>query len=182
MRHKYSTRAFVLGRVPVREVGLLVVLLTPEFGLIRARAEGLRRPGAKLAHALQTFCESDVTLVRGRDGWRVTGALLIENWFLRLSTPAADRVGRIAGLMLRLVHGEVNEPALFARFSSFIAVLPDMPEDIQDAHECVAALGILAALGLDAGVLPETPTQALTPDVRHDLVRRINAGITASGL
>lgn len=182
MRHKYSTHAFVLGRVPAREAGLLVVLLTPEFGLIRARAEGLRRPGAKLAHALQTFCESDITLVRGRDGWRVTGALLTENWFIRLSPSAAERAGRIAGLMLRLVHGEVNEPELFTLFSSFMAALPELSEEVQDAHECVVALRVLAALGLDAGDLPETPVQALIPNMRRDLVRRINAGIAASGL
>ena len=45
---------------------MLVTLLTPELGLVRARAEGVRRSGAKLAHALQTLHASDVILVRGK--------------------------------------------------------------------------------------------------------------------
>ncbi len=81
MRHKYASPAVVVARSPLGERAVLLTLLTGDLGLIRARAEGLRKPGAKLAHALQTFSESEVTLVRGKDGggWRapcfpITGA------------------------------------------------------------------------------------------------------------
>src|SRR3989344_8524709 len=88
MQHKYLTRAIVLGRYPVKEAGSTVVLLTQDLGLVRARAEGLRRSGAKLAHALQTLSEVDATLLRGKEGWRLSGAMLIEPWFSTL-TPSA---------------------------------------------------------------------------------------------
>lgn len=55
----------MLARHPIKESALLLTLLTEELGLVWARAEGLRKPGAKLAHALQTLSGAEVTLVRG---------------------------------------------------------------------------------------------------------------------
>jgi recombinational DNA repair protein (RecF pathway) len=189
MRHKYATRALVLGRTSLREQGSMVVLLTEELGLLRARAEGLRKPGSKLAHALQTFSECDATLLRGKDGWRLSGAILIENWFGRLKRPARERAGRVAGLLLRLVHGEAHDPALFELMHPFLVALPDLGEEEADAAECFAALRLLAALGLDAGALPggspvsyDPASLTLTREARQELVLRINRGISASGL
>src|SRR3989338_9216530 len=89
MRHKYETRGIVLSRSSLGEANAFITLLTPELGLVRARAQGLRRSGAKLAAALPTLAESSVVLVRGRDGWRLAGAVLEENWFARIQRAAA---------------------------------------------------------------------------------------------
>ncbi len=183
MRHKYVTGAVVLQRTPLAESATLVTLLTAEFGLLRARAEGLRKPGAKLAHALQTLDRCEVTLVRGKEGWRLSGALLEESWFSTLTRAGRLRAGRITGLLLRLVHGEANDPLLFTLFSSFVRALPELSEEEQDTAECVTALRILALLGLDAGELPHIEEYApLPPEERRALVTRINRGILASGL
>lgn len=183
MRHKYVTSSFVLARTPLAESATLVTLLTDEFGLIRARAEGLRKPGAKLAHALQTLDRSEVTLVRGKEGWRLSGAILDAHWFEKLDRASRLRAGRIAGLLLRLVHGEANEPALFDLFADFIRALPSLPETSQDTLECVTALRMLALLGLDAGPLPATDAyEPLSAEERRAMVTRINHGILASGL
>jgi DNA repair protein RecO (recombination protein O) len=183
MRHKYVTSSLVLARTPIAESASLVTLLTDEFGLIRARAEGLRKPGAKLAHALQTLDRSDVTLVRGKEGWRLSGAILEEHWFGKLDRSSRLRAGRVAGLLLRLVHGEANDPALFDLFVAFLAKLPDLDEASQDALECATALRMLALLGLDAGPLPDTDAyEPLSSEERRAIVTRINQGILASGL
>jgi len=183
MRHKYETPALVLTRTPIGEAALLVTILTPEFGLVRARAEGLRRPGAKLAHALQTLDECDVILVRGKEGWRLSGAVLVESWFQLLDHDTRSRVGRIAGLLLRLVHGESTDPELFVIVMSFVKNLQTLPTAAQDTAECYVALKILAHLGLDAGPLPSMDTfEPLSDTARRDLVLRINRGIVASGL
>ena len=183
MRHKYVTTALVLARTPLKESAALVTLLTEEFGLVRARAEGLRKPGAKLAHALQTFDRCDVTLVRGKDGWRLAGAILEESWFKRLARSERLRAGRVAGLLLRLVHGEANDPSLFVLFTEFLETLPDLSEEAQDTAEIMTALRILFVLGLDVGVLPQVGLyEPLLPDERRQLVMRVNRGIAASGL
>ena len=183
MRHKYATDAIVLARTPLKESATLLTLLTEEFGVLRARAEGLRKPGSKLAHALQTFDRCEVTLVRGKEGWRLSGALLEERWFSKLDRKGRERAGRVNGLLLRLVQGEVNDTFLFSIFIRFLEALAGREEEGQDAAECFAALRVLASLGLDAGAIPEDHEYApLPPEERRALVTRINRGIAASGL
>lgn len=175
MRHKYVTRGIVLRRGAARESGLVLTLLTEDFGLVRAKAEGLRKPGAKLASALQTLCESDVTLVRGKDGWRITGALLAVNRFHLLSTDARATAARVASLFLRLMPEGAQEQGFLSLYRTLLIELETLPLAEHDTAECRAALNLLVLLGLDAGAEMESLP-------RNDLVVRINKGIAASGL
>ncbi len=189
MRHRYDTRGIVLSRLPLGEANTLITLLTPALGLVRARAQGVRQPGAKLAHALTTFTESSVVLVRGKEGWRITGAVLEEQWFSKLERMGArNTAGRVAGLLMRLVAGDVQDPELFSIVMSLFTVLESLPEEEYESAEILAALHILSVLGLDAGDIPGT-IEAFTPtalaavrDARTEYIARINRGITASGL
>ncbi len=189
MRHKYDTRGIVLARAPVGEASASVTLLTEELGLVRARAQSVRMRGAKLASALATFAESSLTLVRGKESWRVAGAVLEENWFARIEGVEARRAAaRVIGLLVRLVAGESPEAGLYAIVRSFMSALATVPADAVESAEALAALRILAAIGLDAGEIPGEPDDfspvvlAQVRDNRVDLVARINRGIEASGL
>ncbi len=189
MRHKYTTRAIVLARVPSGEATALVTLLTEDLGLMRVRAQSLRKPGAKLAPALVTFAESNLMLVRGKEGWRLTGAVLEENWARRLTDPDARRsAARVSGLLLRLVAGEAHDLALFHTLRSFFDTLTTLSAEDREAAEIIAVLQILAELGLDDGELPEGAV-AFAPEAlsavrarRTQYIARINHDITASGL
>jgi len=179
MRPKYVTPAIVLGRTPHGEANALVTLLTADFGLVRARAQGLRKSGAKLAGALRTLAELDASLLYGKEGWRLSGASLIEDHFSHLTTVSRARAGRISTLLLRLVRGETTEPELFFAMKDLLASLPGEDEEVQDALECRTALRIVSALGLDAGDIPEVEEVRAC---RKDVIARINNGIAASGL
>lgn len=174
----------VLARSPLSEAGLLVTILTAELGLVRARAEGVRRSGAKLAPALQTLQESDLMFVRGKDGWRVTGAVLAEDRFVLLTADARTRAARVSGLLQRLVQGEEHDPKLYELFTEFLDALV-VSEDAE-AAESLVVLRILATFGVDAG---ELPPPGYGPDAvnyvaahRTGLITRINRGITAANL
>jgi recombinational DNA repair protein (RecF pathway) len=204
MRHKYATPAIVLSRTPLAEASALITLLTSEVGLVRARAQGVRKPGAKMAGALQTLVECDVLLLRGNQGWRLAGALHTTDWFSKLQeSPARKRAGRIAHLMLRLVHEESSESSavLYSIFLEFVSALSRISElccagaseadheSFADAAECLAALRILHALGVDAGTIPgeshsDFASETLKEVIqnRPDILLRINRGIAASGL
>lgn len=189
MRHKYTTAAIALARTPLSEASALVTLLTGDFGVIRARSQGLRKPGAKMGAGLQTLSESDVTLLKGKEGWRLAGSILARDWSRALLPTARTRAGRVAELMLRFVRGEVNDPVLFVIYTNFIGSLANLSEEEQDAAECLAVLRILRRLGLDAGIIPgktdddysEAVRVAVQSD-RKDIINRINRGIAASGL
>lgn len=189
MRHKYETRGIILSRTPSGEANAFVTLLTPTLGLVRARAQSVRRSGAKLSAALVTFAESDLMLVRGKEGWRIVGAVLSENWFMKMErTNSRRRAARVSGLLVRLVAGEANDPELFPIIRGFLEALVTLPEDTHEAIEMLAALRALAVLGLDVGEIPGeaaafTPTLLAAVEVdRTSYVARINRGITASGL
>lgn len=159
MRHKYESLAIVLTRSPLGEANTLVTLLTPGLGLVRARAQGLRKPGAKLAAALATFAESELVLVRGKEGWRVAGAVLAENRFQQL--PSRDvrvRAARVCGLLLRLVAGETHDAELYDVVQGFFDALSTTPADLHEAAELLVVLRVLAILGLDAGEIPGAVT------------------------
>lgn len=177
MRPNYVTPAIVLSRTSIGEASALVTLLTADFGLLRARAQGVRKSGAKLSHALRTLSELDANLLYGKEGWRLSGASLVEDHFTELSAAARARAGRISLLLLRLVHGETKEPELFRAFRDLLVALKDENEEKQDAGECLAALRIVNALGLDAGEVPASVTGN-----RKEIIARINQGIAASGL
>lgn len=188
MRHKYDTRAIVLARTSAGEANASLTLVTPELGLVRARAQGLRRSGAKLAPALVTFAESDVVLVHGKEFWRLAGAVLAQNRFQALARAARERAARFVGLLLRLAPGESQDARLYELVAAYLEALAALQEEEQDAAEIVAALALLSALGLDAGD-PSGKEWQFSPEtlarVRADrtvLVARINHGIAASGL
>lgn len=179
----------MLARSPSGEANSFVTLLTPTLGLVRARAQSVRRSGAKLSAALVTFAESDLVLVRGKEGWRVVGAVLAENWFEKMSrTAPRRRAVRVSGLLLRLVAGEAHNPGLFPNVRAFFEALAALPESAHDAAETLASLRALAALGLDAGEIPgETPlftpsALAMVETKRASYILRINRGIASSGL
>jgi len=188
MRHKYATEAIVLGRTPLGEASALVSLLTSELGLIRARAQGVRKPGAKLSAALQTLTESDVILVKGKEGWRLSGAILAENHFDSLDGDSRLRAGRIASLMLRLVSDDM-EGDTYALYKEYLEILPTLEGEDQDAVETLAALYLLQEAGVDAGAnVPQgtgrygSEARAYATEKRKDLITRVNRGIEASGL
>lgn len=186
MRHKYQTEALVLARYPLKEAGALTTLLTKDFGIVAARAEGVKRSGAKLAHALQTLTHSRVTLVRGKEGWRLTGATLQEDCFSVLTRAARLRAARICSLLIRFSGPDAPDARVFEEYSLFLSSLTRASDEEQDAAETLMALRLLSYLGFDAGTqVPVGYTEtslSYAQEHRKELIERINKGIIAAGL
>lgn len=188
MRHRYETPGIVLSRIHTGEATTIVVVLTPELGLVHARAQGLRKSGAKLAAGLATLSESSLVLVRGKEGWRAAGAVLEENWFGRLTPKAREIVIRVSGLLQRLIAGEEHDIRPYHIIRGLLETLATVPPELYETVEVLAVLHLLSALGLGEGVgvasgalfSPELLERVAKDRARF--VARINAGITASGL
>lgn len=188
MRHKYETRGLVLARHPLGEASVTVTILTPALGLVRARAQGLRRSGAKLAPALVTFAESDLVLVGAKEGWRVAGAVLEKHWSQALPREARERATKVIGLLLRLVQGEERGSVLFGIVQAFFEALETVSGEMLEAVELLTVLRVLAALGFDAGEIPGAAND-FSPAIlnrtaanRQAYISRINDDLAASGL
>lgn len=140
MHHIYTTPAFIIHSTPYGEAGKFILLFTREFGMIGALAQGIRLNKSKLRYHLQDYDYSNVSIVRGKEIWRITGAGEIEgnsrNTVLRI---------KVLKLLKRLLHGEEKNERLFALIKSLYE--NNIEERDQDIVECLIIMKILDILG-----------------------------------
>lgn len=190
-----TTEAIVLRGFPRGEGHRDLLLLTRGLGLVRATARSAREGRSKLRAALADYSHAHITLVRGRDAYRVVGALPVGNFFFEVRDAHKRRLmARLTRLLLRLVKGEEKNEGLFSLFASgfsFLALEPLAVEDVRNL-ECLLVLRVLHALGYVgeredfAGTilspsLTRADIAAIAP-LRTQVVRQINTSLSESHL
>lgn len=149
--HIYQTEALVLKGVKIRESNLFVDVFTRELGLIRAAVQSARKESSKMRYSLQDYTHLDVSLVRGREVWRVTGASEYSNGYYKLRDEQHKLLllKKINSLLLRLLHGEEKNEQLYDGVISFNKYLEKNHIKTEDclAIECLTVLRILYHLG-----------------------------------
>ncbi|MEK7586244.1 MAG: DNA repair protein RecO [Patescibacteria group bacterium] len=143
--HHYDTEGFVLGHLDIKESSRLLYLLTADFGLVLALAQGAREPRSKMRANLQDFSLLRVGLVRGKEFWRLTSAMEF-GWFSKILVDAETRVwvAKIFSLLRRLVQGEVKDQELFLIIkNSFLAPTRDANYELTLMARILAHLGYL---------------------------------------
>ncbi len=150
MYHLYQTEALVLGGEPSGEGSRRLTLFTRELGLLSAVATSVREARSKLRYGLQDFSYTTVSLVRGRDKWRVVNAALVQNLAVafRDFPEARELFARIAKLLRRLLSGEEkNEPLFRAVHETFTYLDKNRNAALVAQIEVVLVLRILSLLG-----------------------------------
>lgn len=142
----YTTEGFILKSVNFGEANKYFFVFTEEFGLIRVAAQGIRHLKSKLRFNLEDFSHVRISVVRGREIWRVTSAEKLLN--LKGATKFL-LISRIFSLLLRLLHGEERNHLLFNSLKEgFIFLSNNELDDEELANfECILALRILSTLG-----------------------------------
>jgi DNA repair protein RecO len=149
--HIYTTDAFILESQLSGEADRYFTLFTKDFGLIRATARGVRLAKSKLRYSLQELSRSRISLVRGKEVWRITSARIEENLFskYRNQKPVLYLIAQISTLIKRLVGGEEKNEPLFMIVSDVISFLESKTFSDQELKyvEIIAVLRILHNLG-----------------------------------
>src|SRR3989344_4801484 len=106
--HIYTTEGLVLGSMPLGEANKYISIFTRDLGLIRASAQGVRSVSSKLRYGLQDFSQSTISLVRGKNVWRVTNALPYKNLFASFKNDESKFLlcTNVLSLVKKLVAGE----------------------------------------------------------------------------
>lgn len=144
----YTTEALVVGSEEGMAADRSILLFTRDAGLVRARAVSVRLEQSKLRYGLQDLSLVTVSLVRGKQGWRVVGAERSTNLYFHTD----DRTRRAAllravRLVRRLVRGEESHSALYDLVLDGIgALLAILPEELPRA-ERLFVLRLLSVLG-----------------------------------
>ncbi len=141
----YETRAFVLESAGRREADRIFSLYTEEFGMIRATAIAVRKIESKLRPHLVNFSLVDVSLVRGKDVWRIVAASR-DGVLPDFKTSCGKAFIRASMLLLRLVRGERIDSNLFDVMRKAYSVLFESGADPL-SFEIGLVLKILYELG-----------------------------------
>lgn len=139
MHHIYTTPAFIIHSSPHGEAGKFLLLFTRDFGMIGATAQGIRLGTSKLRYHMQDFNFSNVSVVRGKEVWRVTGAHELEH------APSTLVHLKILKLLKRLLQGEDKNENLFGILEELYKT--DIKEADFEFVECLTILRILNTLG-----------------------------------
>jgi recombinational DNA repair protein (RecF pathway) len=162
------------------------------MGLIKASARAGRREDSKLRYGLEPLSSGKFSFIRGKHEWKLTGTQDVTHALLAKDAARRQAAGRVARLLLRLIHGEEANAALFETVRGGLEALTRVDEKHIENIEAVLVLRILSHLGY----LPKTPE--LEPFVAQDffsielageisasravLVRAINESLGATGL
>jgi DNA repair protein RecO len=190
MYQKYHTDALVLGSREIGESDKMLALYTRDFGLVRARGRGIRSTNSKMRYALQDYSLADVSLVKGKQGWRLAGATA-------LSCTHGDIKGRmafarIANLVSRFVSGEEAHSALFKILCEARSALTQRACEAWATVELVCVARVLYVLGyisneaLKSALLTHTAYEdehlREAEILRDELLSSINRAITETHL
>lgn len=149
--HTYNTEAFVLNSFPVGESSRYVYLFTRDLGLVGAHAQGARKISSKLRYALDDLSHAKVSLVRGKNTWRLTNAAPEKHFFnhFRHDREKLIAVSNILFTVRKLIAGEDSNVRLYNILCYGLEFLRQnelLTREIRNA-EAILMLRILDALG-----------------------------------
>ena len=194
MHHIYHTEAFVLGSNQNGEDSKIITLYTKELGLVRAKAQGIRKLASKLRFTLQNFSYAKVDLVRGKEIWRITTAYPLDSNTDILCFPEREKVMvHIMSLVARLVAGEEANEEIFFILKNVCEVLRSTVS--LDAQYCnQIELFYVAKILMSLGYLSREAYSVISPEsenippefgdksYRSKLIQEINQALTLSQL
>src|SRR3989344_220941 len=131
----------ILSKRGVGEANVLVSILTRDLGLVRGLARSARAEYSKLRYGLEPLTRARFSFVRGKHEWKLTGVEHVSRANLSNTAAQARRAGRIAKLLLRLIHGEEVEAVLYESVAAGLEAL-SRPQVEADA-ECIESVLVL---------------------------------------
>ncbi len=195
MYHIYQTNGWIVGSINVGEANRFLDIFTSELGLVRGMAQGVRKINSKLRYSLQDYTFGKISLVKGKQFWRIISAEKIDDYnSIYEDKNKFQLMCRIFSLLKRLIKGEESDPAVFEDVNEAMLLLGhnDLSKEAQSALEIILVFRILQKLGyvgrdveLDslADFLDwETAKLTLDDKIRSSLLKQINNSLAHSHL
>jgi DNA repair protein RecO len=142
---KYTTDAFVFASKESGEADRIFKLYTKDFGMVFAMAKGVRLLKSKLKSQLIAGNRVRVSLVKGKDFWRLVEAESIETE--KISAQSKKHFARIIAVLSRLVHGEEKNTEVYEALVGLYKALFSQPLKCLEGLELIALAKILSGLG-----------------------------------
>jgi recombinational DNA repair protein (RecF pathway) len=112
--HIYQTKAYIIDSFEIGEANKKLVMLTEDLGLIQVIAQGVRLGKSKLKASIQDLSFSKVSVVRGKEVWRLTNAeKLISLYDKRVPLVVRQLLSLSLQFIRRLTPEDMKIEALF---------------------------------------------------------------------
>ena len=150
MHHIYHTEGFILSGQSVGEANKYFWIFTRDFGMVGAMAQGVRLLQSKLRYSLQDYSYSKISLVRGKQVWRIVGAIKEKNLYDALKGQGKFEIlAKVFSLLNRLVRGEEKNEELFNHlfFACEFLETEELDRDSSRNCEYILVMRILQSLG-----------------------------------
>ena len=192
--HVHTTPAYILSSRDIGEASKILTLFSRDHGVIEGIAQGVRFNKSKLRYALPEFSRPLVSLVRGREYWRIVGAVYHPRE--EVAPPPGEALTlyvRVLALIRQLAPLEAENQELFIEIEQAFRHLRalSVPEELKN-FEAILVLRVLKNLGYigeraalskfmdsfvwSSGILGEIS------DVREEAIRAINESLAATQL
>lgn len=147
----YHTEGFILSGRPYGEANKVFKILTPDLGLVNCLAQGIRLEKSKLRFGTTVRRFVKVSLVRGREHWRLIHIEIDGSLESRLLAGSLEIfLARTSALLLRLIHGETQDPDLYQILKRAVLTWVDSEisdHRLQQSLETLTVIRLLSALG-----------------------------------
>ena len=110
----YTTKALVCGNFEQNTSDKSFLLFTRDIGMLFAVAKSVREESSRQRYALQNFSRVRVSLVKGKQGWRIGSVESTQNDFsLAEDREVRGSVVLLYRLLRRFIRGEEAFPDLY---------------------------------------------------------------------
>lgn len=154
--HTYNTAGLILDTRPTGETSQYVYVFTRELGLVGAHAQNTRHVSSKLRYSLDAPARSTVSLVRGKNMWRLISAVPDKSFYAAFRGDEQKQIisARVFFLVKKLLAGEESHQELFDVISTGLDFLESSIGETEQIKnfEAIIILRILHMLGY----VPET--------------------------
>lgn len=171
----YTTDSFVIKNSPSKDADVSLLLFTEQFGLLYAAAKSARAGMSKLKASLQTTNFSSISMVKGREVWRVTNAKKhIALYDKRIPPELRICFVKLLEHIARFCPKEVPESEIFSDLKSIAAFVflefASLQSPEHPGHISACEQWFLLRLLYNLGYIQSTPTihQILIQTISHD--------------
>jgi recombinational DNA repair protein (RecF pathway) len=174
----YTTKALVCGNFEQNTSDKSFLLFTRDAGMLFATAKSVREEVSKQRNALQDFTRLNISLIKGKTGWRVGSVEALQNDFsLAANKEVRGSVVLFYRLLRRFIRGEEAHPDLFD-FS--VAALDELlaPQTNRRLLDLFIQIRILLLLGyVDETAVPDEIRTSTLADISalesSDLIKKL---------
>ncbi len=149
--HIYTTDGIVLKRAVSGEADIVLHILTEDLGLIVASAKSARLSVSKLRPGLQEYSYIKISLIKGKNGWKITNVGDTTNFFFSSSMYSRKLLSQVSLILLKMIVGEYPQKDIYELVRNSFTYMSELNEEETHGLEVLTVLRILHLLGYVEG-------------------------------